>query len=95
MTGSSSHPRILLDHHLKALKLPVFLREQGKVATQCASDKADYAEFLLRLAELLKAERKYTRWRLKSVPPRTKVSPRQCGCPAGSFLLCTALCREF
>jgi len=67
MTGSSSHPRILLDHHLKALKLPVFLREQGKVATQCASDKADYAEFLLRLAEqeLLERERKSTERRIK------------------------------
>ena len=51
MKRSQDKPQILLDHHLKALKLPVFSRERQKTATQCATDKADYAEFLLRLSE--------------------------------------------
>lgn len=29
-------PRVLLEHHLKALHLPTFLREYDKVARQCA-----------------------------------------------------------
>ena len=45
-------PQILLAHHLKALRLPVFTREWDKTAAQCATDKADYPTFLLRLAEL-------------------------------------------
>ena len=31
-------PQILLAHHLKALKLPTFLREYDKVARLCAAD---------------------------------------------------------
>jgi hypothetical protein len=31
-------PQILLSHHLKALKLPTFLREYDKVARQCAAE---------------------------------------------------------
>jgi hypothetical protein len=30
-------PQILLAHHLKALKLPTFLREYDKVARLCAA----------------------------------------------------------
>ena len=30
-------PRILLEHHLKRLKLPTFLREYEKLARQCAA----------------------------------------------------------
>jgi DNA replication protein DnaC len=68
MKRSQDKPHILLDHHLKALKLPVFLRERTKVATQCVTDKADYAEFLLRLSEqeLLERERKGTERRIKA-----------------------------
>ena len=51
MKRSQDKPQILLDHHPKALKLPVFLRERQKMAAQCAAEKADYAEFLLRLSE--------------------------------------------
>jgi DNA replication protein DnaC len=59
---------MLLQHHLKALRLPVFLAEYGKTATQCAQDKADYATFLLRLAELelLERERKGTERRIRA-----------------------------
>ncbi len=50
MKRSQDKPQILLDHHLKALRLPVFVREREKVAAQCVSEKAEYAEFLLRPA---------------------------------------------
>ena len=45
-------PQVLLAHHLKALKLPTFLREYDKLARQCAAEGVDHTRFLLRLAEL-------------------------------------------
>jgi DNA replication protein DnaC len=48
----SDTPQVLLAHHLKALKLPTFLREYDKLARQCAAESADYPRYLLRLAEL-------------------------------------------
>jgi DNA replication protein DnaC len=67
MTSQQHTPQILLGHHLKALRLPTFLREHEKLAMQCAKEKADYATFLLRLAEkeLLERERKGTERRIK------------------------------
>lgn len=61
-------PQVLLDHHLKALRLPVFQREYPKVAAQCATDKADYARFLLRLSEqeLIEREHKGAERRIKA-----------------------------
>ena len=32
----SDTPQLVLAHHLKALKLPTFLREYDKLAQQCA-----------------------------------------------------------
>jgi DNA replication protein DnaC len=68
MSPAQEPPQILLQHHLKALRLPVFLREHQKIATQCAADKADYAGFLLRLseAELLEREHKAAERRIKA-----------------------------
>ena len=43
---------MLLEHHLKELKLPTFLREYGKVAGQCADEDVDHPGYLLRLSEL-------------------------------------------
>ncbi len=43
---------LLLEHNLKELKLPSFLREYGKMAAQCAVEGVDRPEYLLRLAEL-------------------------------------------
>ena len=43
---------LLLEHHLKELKLPSFLREYGKLAAQCAAEGVDHPRYLLRLAEL-------------------------------------------
>ena len=43
---------VLLEHHLKELKLPTFLREYDKVAGQCAAEGVDHQDYLLRLSEL-------------------------------------------
>ena len=43
----NDRPTLLLEHHLKELKLPSFLREYGKTA-QCAAEGG----YALRLAEL-------------------------------------------
>jgi DNA replication protein DnaC len=53
----SDAPQVLLAHHLKALKLPTFLREHDKLARQCAAEGADHLRYLLRLAELELIER--------------------------------------
>jgi hypothetical protein len=37
----SDTPQLLLAHHLKALKLPTFLREYDKLAQQCAAEGVD------------------------------------------------------
>ena len=53
----SEVPQVLLAHHLKALKLPAFLREHDKLARQCAAEGVDHVRYLLRLAELELIER--------------------------------------
>ena len=50
-------PQLLLGHHLKALKLPTFLREYDKLARQCATEGVEHTGYLLRLAELELIER--------------------------------------
>lgn len=59
-------PQVLLEHHLKLLRLPTFLREYDKVARQCAAASVDYPRFLLRLTELelLDRERRATERRI-------------------------------
>src|SRR6202051_2508456 len=54
-------PQLLLGHHLKALKLPTFLREYDKLARQCAAEGVDHVRYLLRLAELELIERERRR----------------------------------
>ena len=46
----SNRSTLLLEHHLKELKLPSFPREYGKMASQCAAEGVDRPEYLLRLA---------------------------------------------
>ena len=48
----SERSTVLLEHHLKELKLPTFLREYGKVASQCAAEGVDHPGYLQRLSEL-------------------------------------------
>ena len=50
--GMNSRSTLLLEHHLKELRLPSFLREYGKTAAQCAAEGVDHPGYLLRLAEL-------------------------------------------
>jgi DNA replication protein DnaC len=46
-----SKPTVLLEHHLKTLRLPSVLREHAKMATVCREERADYQTYLLRLME--------------------------------------------
>ena len=50
--GMSDQSTLLLEHHLKELKLPTFLREYGKLAAQCAAEGVSHPDYLLRLAEV-------------------------------------------
>ncbi|HET6467929.1 MAG TPA: IS21-like element helper ATPase IstB, partial [Geminicoccaceae bacterium] len=63
----SEVPQVLLGHHLKALKLPTFLREYDKLARQCAAEGVDHTGYLLRLAELelLDRERRLVERRIR------------------------------
>ncbi|MCP4666520.1 MAG: ATP-binding protein [Deltaproteobacteria bacterium] len=49
---------VLLDSHLKTLKLPTFQREYKKIASQCGEENKNYEDFLLGLSELEVAERR-------------------------------------
>jgi DNA replication protein DnaC len=63
----SEAPQVLLTHHLKALKLPTFLREHDKLARQCAAEGVAHTGYLLRLAELelLDRERRLVERRIR------------------------------
>ena len=60
-------PQLLLAHHLKALKLPTFLRDYDKLARQCAAEGVNHSGYLLRLAELelIERERRMVERRIK------------------------------
>ena len=67
--------KLLLETHLKALRLPTFLREYDKIARQCAAEGLDSRRFLLQLCELelLDRERRATERRIKAAKfPGTK-----------------------
>ena len=48
----SNKSTVLLEHLLKELKLPTFLKEYDKVASRCAAEGVDHPNYLLRLSEL-------------------------------------------
>jgi DNA replication protein DnaC len=50
---------VVLNHHLKALRLPTIGAECEKVAAQAASDNAYHLTYLLQLSELELREREY------------------------------------
>ena len=60
-------PKLLLDHHLKSLKLPTFLREYDKQARICAEEGVDHVGYLARLTELemIDRERRLVERRIK------------------------------
>ena len=65
---SSKSPTVLLEHHLKALKLPTFLREYSSIAATCGKEGKDYQTYLLRLSEreLIEREQRAAERRLKN-----------------------------
>ena len=71
VTNTAAHtadtPQLLLEHHLKELRLPTILREYDKVARQCAVEQLDYQRYLLRMTELelLDRERRATERRIR------------------------------
>ena len=60
--------KLLLEAHLKALRLPTFLREYDKLARQCAAESLDSRSFLQQLCELelLDREQRATERRIKA-----------------------------
>ncbi len=67
MSTPPDTPQVLLEHHLKALRMPTILREYDKMARQCAEEKADFPRYLLRLTELelLDRDRRATERRIR------------------------------
>lgn len=65
---SSDQSTVLLEHHLKALKLPTMLREYAKVAASCAKQNIGHTGFLSQLTELelIERERRAAERRLKA-----------------------------
>ena len=63
-----SKATVLLEHHLKQLKLPTMLREYASISAVCTQDRSDYPTYLLRLAEreLLDRERRSAERRIKA-----------------------------
>jgi DNA replication protein DnaC len=68
-------PQVLLQHHLRKLKLPTFQSEHAKLARQCAAEGKDHVQYLLRLCELelIERERRMIERRIKAAKfPATK-----------------------
>ena len=63
-----AHSTLLLDAHLKALRLLTFLREYDTVARHCAQEGLDCPRYLFRLCELelLDREQRATARRIKA-----------------------------
>jgi DNA replication protein DnaC len=71
----SDTPQVLLQHHLKQLRLPTFTDEYARLATQCAAEGKDHVHYLLRLCELelIERERRMIERRIKAAKfPATK-----------------------
>jgi DNA replication protein DnaC len=65
---SKTKSTVLLEHHLKQLKLPTMLREYASVAATCTRERTDYPTYLLRLAEreLIEREQRAAERRIKA-----------------------------
>ncbi|MBL4882967.1 MAG: IS21-like element helper ATPase IstB [Planctomycetaceae bacterium] len=68
MTKTQTKSVVLLQHHLKNLRLPTILSECEKVAVRCATDNVDHLGYLLQLSELelIERERRAAERRLKA-----------------------------
>src|ERR1039458_7860102 len=58
---------LLLEHHLKALKLPTVLHDYASLAAVCSQERSSFPQYLLRLVEreLIDRERRATERRIK------------------------------
>ena len=65
---SSDQSTVLLEHHLKVLKLPTMLREYDKIAVRCAKQNIGHHAYLAQLTELelIERERRAAERRLKA-----------------------------
>jgi len=65
---NQNKPTVLLEYHLKQLKLPSMLREYTSLAAVCSKERADYPTYLLRLSEreLLDREQRAAERRIKA-----------------------------
>ena len=65
---SQKESTVLLQHHLKTLKLPTILREYESAAQLCAKDRSSYPEYLLRLTEreLIEREQRAAERRIRA-----------------------------
>lgn len=73
--AASQTPQILLEHHLKKLKLPTIQRDYAKQAQLCAMESVDHIGYLSRLAEqeLIEREQRMIQRRIKAAKfPTTK-----------------------
>lgn len=71
----SEAPQVLLQHHLKKLRLPTFQGEYAKQAHICAAENKDHIQYLSRLCEmeLIDRERRVIERRIKAAKfPSTK-----------------------
>ena len=71
----SDTTQVLLQHHLRKLKLPTFQSEHAKLARQCAAEGNDHVQYLLQLCELelIERERRMIERRIKAAKfPATK-----------------------
>lgn len=68
MAKKETKSTVLLQHHLKQLKLPTMLSECEKVARRCAAENVDHLGFLLQLCELelIDRDRRAAERRLKA-----------------------------
>ena len=46
MIAVGKAPELLLQHHLKKLRLPTVLRDYEKLARQCAADNVDHIRYV-------------------------------------------------
>ena len=68
----SNKSTVLLEHHLKELKLPTFLKEYDRVASRCAAEGVDHPDYLLRLSELELIDRNHRMRNHRMVERRIK-----------------------
>ena len=68
MKKTETRSTVLLQHHLKALRLPTVASECEGIAARCATDNVDLLGFLLQVCEreLLDRERRAAERRLKA-----------------------------